>query len=66
VNKDPPELSLKIGPFSVSAKGHAAVRAIRWPVAFTIIVLVPFAVGLAFYSLFHIGMIRSLLGRWWP
>jgi hypothetical protein len=33
---DPPELNLKIGPFSVSAKGASAVQAIRWPVAFAI------------------------------
>jgi hypothetical protein len=37
----PPELNLKIGPFSVSAKGVEAVRAIRWPVAFAVALLVP-------------------------
>lgn len=40
----PPELNLKIGPFSVSAKGVEAVRAIRWPVAFAVTILVPIAV----------------------
>jgi hypothetical protein len=62
----PPELNLKIGPFSVSAKGVEAVRAIRWPVAFAVTLLVPVALGLAVYGLSHIDMLRSLLRWWWP
>lgn len=59
----PPELNLKIGPFSVSAKGVEAVRAIRWPVTFAVALLVPV---LAVYGLSSTGMLRSLLRRWWP
>jgi hypothetical protein len=66
MSRAPPELNLKIGPFSVSAKGAAAVRAIRWPVAFAIAVVVPLAIGLAVYGLWHIGVLRSVLWRWWP
>jgi hypothetical protein len=62
----PPELNLKIGPFSVSAKGAAAVRAIRWPVAFAIVLLVPLTLGLVVYGLSHIGVLRSILWKWWP
>jgi hypothetical protein len=61
---DPPELSLKIGPFSVSAKGASAVRAIRWPVAFAIAFLVPLALGLTVYGLSHVGVLRSVFWRW--
>jgi hypothetical protein len=65
MSRAPPELNLKIGPFSVSAKGVEAVRAIRWPVAFAVTLLVPLALGLSVYCLFHIDMLRSLLRRWW-
>jgi hypothetical protein len=60
----PPELNLKIGPFSVSAKGAAAVRAIRWPVAFAVTLVVP-VVGLAAYGLSYLGVFRFVLRRWW-
>jgi hypothetical protein len=66
MSRDPPELNLKIGPFSVSAKGAAAVRAIRWPVAFAVTLLVPMALGLLVYGLSHIDVLRSLFWRWWP
>jgi hypothetical protein len=66
MSRAPPELNLKIGPFSVSAKGVEAVRAIRWPVAFAVTLLVPLAMGLSVYGLFHIDMLRSFLRRWWP
>jgi len=66
MSRDPPELNLKIGPFSVSAKGTAAVRAIRWPVAFAVAFLVPLALGMAVYGLSHIGLLRSFFRRWWP
>jgi hypothetical protein len=66
MSRAPPELNLKIGPFSVSAKGAAAVRAIRWPVAFAIAVLVPLALGLAVYGLSHFNVLQSVLWRWWP
>jgi hypothetical protein len=66
MSRAPPELNLKIGPFSVSAKGAAAVRAIWLPVAFAIAAVVPLALGLAVYGLAHIDMLRSLLRRWWP
>jgi len=46
-----PELNLKIGPFSVGAKGVEAVRATRWPVAFAVTVLVPIAGAVAAYGL---------------
>jgi len=62
----PPELNLKIGPFSVSAKGVEAVRAIRRPVAFAITLLVPVVLGLAVYGLLHVDVLRSILRRWWP
>jgi hypothetical protein len=62
----PPELNLKIGPFSVSAKGVEAVRAIRWPVAFAITLLVPVVLGLAVYGLSHVDMLRPLMRGWWP
>lgn len=65
MSRQPPELNLKIGPFSVSAKGAAAVRAIRWPVAFAITLLVPIAFGLVVYGLSHVDMLRSLLRKWW-
>jgi hypothetical protein len=65
MRQDLPELNLKIGPFSVSAKGTAAVRAIRWPVAFAIAFLVPLACGATVYALSHIGVLRSILWRWW-
>ena len=63
--RDPPELILKIGPFSVSAKGAAAVRAIRWPVAFAVVLLVPLAFGVAVYVMSRLGIFRSILWRWW-
>jgi hypothetical protein len=66
MRREPPELNLKIGPFSVSAKGVEAVRAIRRPVAFAITVLVPVVLGVAVYGLSHIDVLRSLLRRWWP
>ncbi|MBR1266368.1 hypothetical protein JQ629_02490 [Bradyrhizobium sp. AUGA SZCCT0222] len=66
MSRAPPELNLKIGPFSVSAKGAVAVRAIRWPVAFAVTLTVPIAVGLAIYALSHIGMLRSIFWQWWP
>jgi hypothetical protein len=66
MSRVPPELNLKIGPFSVSAKGAAAVRAIRWPVAFAVTLLVPVVLGSAVYGLSHIDVIRSLLWRWTP
>lgn len=65
MSRAPPELNLKIGPFSVSAKGTVAVRAIRWPVAFAIAVVVPLALGLAVYGLSHIGVLRSVFRQWW-
>jgi hypothetical protein len=65
MSRDPPELNLKIGPFSVSAKGAAAVRAIRWPVAFAIAFVVPLALVAAVYGLSHIGVLRSIFWRWW-
>jgi hypothetical protein len=65
MSRAPPELNLKIGPFSVSAKGAAAVRAIRWPVAFAIAVVMPLALGLAVYGLSHIGVLRSVFRQWW-
>jgi hypothetical protein len=61
-----PELNLKIGPFSVSAKGAAAVRAIRGPVAFAVTLMVPVTLGLVGYGLWHVDVLRSLLRRWWP
>jgi hypothetical protein len=64
MSRAPPELNLKIGPFSVSAKGAAAVRAIRWPVAFAIAFLVPLAFVAAVYGLSHIGVLRSIFWRW--
>jgi hypothetical protein len=66
MSRDPPELNLKIGPFSVSAKGAAAVQAIRWPVAFAIVLFGPLALGVAVYGLSHIGALRTILWRWWP
>jgi hypothetical protein len=66
MSRAPPELNLKIGPFSVSAKGAAAVRAIRWPVAFAVAFMVPIALGAVVYGLSHIEVLRSLLWRWWP
>jgi hypothetical protein len=66
MSRDPPELNLKIGPFSVSAKGAAAVRAIRWPVAFAVAFMVPIALGVVVYGLSHVGVLRSLFWRWWP
>jgi hypothetical protein len=66
MSRDPPELNLKIGPFSVSAKGAAAVRAIRWPVAFAVTLLVPMALRLLVYGLSHIDVLRSLFWRWLP
>jgi hypothetical protein len=66
MSRAPPELNLKIGPFSVSAKGAAAVRAIRWPVAFAVTLLVPVAFGLAIYGLAYVGVLRSVFRRWWP
>jgi hypothetical protein len=66
MSRAPPELNLKIGPFSVNAKGAAAVRAIRWPVAFAVTLLMPVVLGLAVYGLSHIGVLRSFLWRWWP
>jgi hypothetical protein len=65
MSRDPPELNLKIGPFSVSAKGLVAVRAMRWPVTFAIVVLVPLAGGLTIYGLSHVGALGSVLRRWW-
>ena len=56
MSRAPPELNLKIGPFSVSAKGAAAVRDIRWQVAFAIAVVVPLALGMAVYGLSHVGV----------
>lgn len=61
----PPELTLKIGPFSVSAKGVEAVRAVRWPVAFAI-TLVSVVLGLAVYGLLHVDVLRPVSRRWWP
>jgi hypothetical protein len=61
----PPELNLKIGPFSVSAKGAAAVRAIRWPVAFAVTLVVPVVLGLAAYGLSYLGVFRFVLRGWW-
>ncbi|WP_315811138.1 hypothetical protein [Bradyrhizobium sp. SZCCHNR2028] len=61
----PPELNLKIGLFSVSAKGVEAVRAIRWPVAFAVTLLAPVALGVAVYGLAHVDALRSLLRHWW-
>jgi hypothetical protein len=66
MGRDPPELTLKIGPFSLSAKGAAAVRAMRWPVTFAVVVLVPLAVLLAVYGLAHLSSLRPLLRKWWP
>lgn len=65
MSRAPPELNLKIGPFSVSAKGAGAVRAIRWPVAFAVAFMVPIALGLVAYGLSHVGMLRSLFWQWW-
>jgi hypothetical protein len=65
MRQDIPELTLKIGPFSVSARGNAAVRAIRWPVAFAIVLLAPMVLGVAVYGLSHIGVLRPLFWRWW-
>jgi hypothetical protein len=64
--RHPPELNLKIGPFAVSAKGAAAVRAIRWPVAFAVTLSVPLALVFAVYGLAHIDVLRSVFRRWWP
>jgi hypothetical protein len=66
MRREPPELNLKIGPFSVSAKGVEAVRAIRWPVAFAVTLLVPVVIGVAVYGLSHIGVFRFVLRGWWP
>ncbi|HVR56027.1 MAG TPA: hypothetical protein VMT72_04295 [Pseudolabrys sp.] len=66
MSRVPPELNLKIGPFSVNAKGAVAVKAVRWRVAFSIVVLVPLAVGLTVYALSHIGVLGPILRRWWP
>lgn len=66
MSRDRPELNLKIGPFSVSAKGASAVRAIRWPVAFAVTFLVPLVIGFAVYGLSHIGVLRSVFWRGWP
>jgi hypothetical protein len=61
----PPELNLKIGPFSVSAKGASAVRAIRRPVAFAVTLMVPIALVVVVYGLSHIGLLRSVFWRCW-
>jgi hypothetical protein len=66
MSRAPPELNLKIGPFSVSAKGAEAVRAIRRPVAFSVAILVPLAFVAAVYGLSYIGVLRSILRLWWP
>jgi len=66
MRRHPPELNLKIGPFSVSAKGADAVRAIRWPVAFAVTLLAPIALGAFVYGLSHLDVLRSLFRRWWP
>ena len=65
MSRAPPELNLRIGPFSVSAKGAAAVRAIRWPVAFAVGFMVPIALGAVVYGLSHIGALRSLFWQRW-
>jgi hypothetical protein len=62
MKRDPPELNLKIGPFSVSAKGLQAVRAIRWPIAFAIVMLVPLAVILTVYGFAQIGVLGVFSG----
>jgi hypothetical protein len=58
--------SSSIGPFSVSAKGIEAVRAIQWPVAFAVVLWAPVTLGLVVYGLAHIDVLRSLLWKWWP
>ena len=66
MHRDPPELTVKLGPLLVVAKGAEAVRAVRRPVAVAIIALVPLAVFLLVYGLSHLGVLRPLLRRWWP
>jgi hypothetical protein len=66
MTRAPPELNLKIGPFSVSAKGTAAVRAIQRPVAIAVTLLVPAVLALAVYGLFHADVLGFVLRRWWP
>jgi hypothetical protein len=65
VSRAPPELNLRIGPFSVNAKGTVAVKAVRWPVAFAIVSLVPLAIVLTIYTLSHIAMLRPIFRQWW-
>jgi hypothetical protein len=65
MSRAPPELNLKIGPFSVSAKGLTAVKAMRWPVTFAIVVILPLAVGLTIYGILHIGTLGPAFRRWW-
>ncbi len=64
MTRAPPELNLKIGPFSVSAKGASAVRAIQRPVAFAVRCMVPVVFLAVVYALSHIGVLRSIFWRW--
>jgi hypothetical protein len=66
VKRDPPELTVKFGPFLVIARGAEAVRAVRRPIAVAIAVLVPTAIILSICGLSYFGGLRSILRKWWP
>jgi hypothetical protein len=65
MHRDPPELTVKLGPLLVVAKGAEAVRAVRRPVAIAIVAMVPLAIFLLVYGLWHLGVLRTLLRQWW-
>jgi Na+/H+-dicarboxylate symporter len=65
VKREPPELTVKLGPLLVVAKGVDAVRAVRWPVAVAIMAVVPLVIFVLVYGVKHLGDLRPLLRRWW-
>lgn len=58
---EPPELLIQVWPLKVSAKGHYAIRAVRWPlrcllVAAAFSIAVALLAGLWFGKTWKIGM----------